>query len=330
MTIPSVSVVIPTFQRPELLIRCLRALTLQTLAKERFEVLVVDDGQSDEIRELVERASAEQPLGFLRYLRPSHGKGPAAARNCGWHAARAEIIAFTDDDTLAARDWLAQGLHAMRLHGWAAMAGRVVVPSPANRLGTRPTDHERMTQGLESAAFVTANAFVRKSALAQVQGFDERFQRAWREDADLQFRLEAAGASLGRCEAAVVRHPVRPERWGVSLRQQKNVYFDALLYRKHPARYRSEIRARPPWDYYAIAGLTGLALVLVAAGAWPAALACLVAALALALAFAVRRLRTTSHSPAHVAEMLLTSLAIPFLSVYWRLRGAWHFRVWFL
>ena len=44
----------------------------------------------------------------LRYLRPAEGRGPAAARNCGWHAARGALIAFTDDDTVPDRDWLAQ------------------------------------------------------------------------------------------------------------------------------------------------------------------------------------------------------------------------------
>lgn len=326
-----VSVVVPTFQRPGLLLRCLCALGAQTLAKERFEVLVIDDERSDETRALVEREMARYPSGFLRYLRPAQGKkGPAAARNRGWRAARAEVVAFTDDDTLAEPDWLEQGLRAMREHGWPAMAGRVVVPLPAKRRGAAPTDHELMTQGLQAGEFVTANAFVRLSALWEVKGFDERFTRAWREDTDLQFRLEEAGAAPGRCEAAVVLHPVRPERWGVSLRQQKNVYFDALLYRKHPARYRSRVRPKPPWDYYAVVGLGALAPVFLAAGVAWIALACAGLGLALVLRIAARRLHGTSHAPAHVVEMLLTSLSIPFLSVYWRLRGAWHFRTRFL
>jgi hypothetical protein len=54
----------------------------------------------------------------------------------------------------------------------------------------------------------------------------------------------------------VVEHPVRPERWGVCLRQQKNVFFDALLYKKHPKLYRERILHAPPWDYYLIVALT--------------------------------------------------------------------------
>ena len=80
-----------------------------------------------------------------------------------------------------------------------------------------------------------------------------------REDADLAFRLADACGPVGRCEAAIVVHPVRAERWGVSLRQQRNVYYDALLYRKHPRRYRERIRRVPPWDHDAVVVLVGVA-----------------------------------------------------------------------
>ncbi|MDN3922347.1 glycosyltransferase family 2 protein [Roseateles violae] len=322
-----ISVVVPTFRRPALLQRCLDALRQQRL-DEAFEVLVVDDGHCDKTREQVEALARHWP--GLRYLRPLDarpGSGPAQARNWGWRVARAELIAFTDDDTVPDPGWLAAGLAALRARPeLMALAGKVRVPLPPRR----PSDHERMTAGLQRASFVTANAFVRRSALEAVGGFDERFRRAWREDSDLQFRLERRFGPIPRCCGAVVLHPVRPERWGVSLRQQRNVFFDALLYRKHARRYRAELRPRPPWDYYAIVLLAPAALVLALAGrAQAAAIAALLAAL-LVLALAARRLRGSALTPAHLLEMLATSALIPFLSVYWRLRGALHFRVWFV
>jgi glycosyltransferase involved in cell wall biosynthesis len=324
-----ISVVMPTYHRPVLLERCLRALLAQTLAPERFEIIVVDDGHDDLTREQVQVIAAQQPVPRIRYLRADNGRGPAVARNFGWRHASAPLIAFTDDDTQPAPDWLAQGLAVLQDHGdWVAAAGRVQVPCPGDARG-RPTDHELMTQGLETAEFVTANAFVWRDALERVDGFDERFKRAWREDSDLQFRLQSLGP-VGRAAQAVVCHPVRPEPWGVSMRQQRNVFFDALLHRKHPALYRSRVRPTPPWDYYAIVLLT-LGFPLLALGGAPvAAAASLLTALILVLALALRRLRTTSHAPRHVWEMLATSAAIPFLSVYWRLRGALHFRTPFL
>jgi len=324
-----ISVVMPTYRRPVLLERCLRALLAQTLAPERFEILVVDDGHDDMTRDQVQAIAAQHPVPRIRYLRADGGRGPAVARNFGWRQASAPLVAFTDDDTQPAPDWLQQGLAVMREHGgWVAAAGRVQVPCAGDARG-RLTDHELMTRGLETAEFVTANAFVRREALQRIDGFDERFRRAWREDSDLQFRLQALGA-VGRAAQAVVCHPVRPEAWGVSLRQQRNVFFDALLHRKHPGLYRSRVRAVPPWDYYAIVVLTLAFPLLSLAGAPVAAAAALLSALILVLLLALRRLRTTSHAPGHVLEMLVTSAAIPFLSVYWRLRGAWHFRTPFL
>lgn len=326
-TAPAVSVVIPTCRRPELLERCLEAVLAQRgLAAAEFEIVVVDDGHDEATRATVDALRATYPGGpALRYLRPPHGRGPAVARNAGWRAARAALVAFTDDDTVPAPDWLDEGRRAMAGGVHAALCGRVDVPLPR-----RPTDHERMTAGLAAAEFVTANAFVRRAALERVGGFDERFTRAWREDSDLQFRLMREVGPVGRCARAAVLHPVRAERWGVSLRQQRNTYFDALLYKKHPQLYRERIRRRPPWNYYAIVAGALAAPPLALAGAGAAAALAATVWLGGVLQLAVARLRPTARTPRHVMEMVATSALIPFLSVYWRLRGAWDFRTGFL
>jgi glycosyltransferase involved in cell wall biosynthesis len=328
---PAISVVVPTYRRPALLSRCLLALCRQQqLSAVRYEVLIVDDGHDDETREVVERVARDHAAAHeqfvIRYLRPAAGRGPSVARNAGWRAARGEVIAFTDDDTQPADDWLAEGMQAMQAQPEvAALAGRVVVPVEGP-----PTDHARMTQGLATAEFVTANAFVRRAALERIGGFDERFTRAWREDSDLQFRLMQEAGPVGRCDSACVEHPVREAPWGLSLQQQRNTYYDALLYKKHPQLYRERILPNPPWNYYAIVALTLLAAALALGGLNRVAAACAVVAVLLMLRFAWQRLRDTSRSASHVVEMLVTSTLIPFLSLYWRLRGALRFRVLFL
>ncbi len=326
--LPLMSVVVPTCGRPALLRRCLTALLAQDLAPEAFEVIVVDDGQGDATRQLVAELAQRSRLP-LRYMSPREHWGPAFARNAGWRFARAPIIAFTDDDTVPRSDWLMEGWRALAAHpDWVAAAGRVVVPPL--RPGQPPTDHERMTRGLERADFVTANAFVRRGALMRINGFDDRFRRAWREDSDLHFRLLTLAGPVGRAPRAAVLHPVRPEPWGVSLRQQRNAFFEALLYKKHPVLYRQMILPTVPWDFYAIVLMTVAALPLALLATPGPMLAALGTAAALVLRFAWRRLRGADRSWRHVGEMLATSAAIPFLSVYWRLRGAWRFRVWFL
>jgi GT2 family glycosyltransferase len=321
-----VSVVVPTRRRPQLLERCLNALATQTLAPERYEIVVCDDGPDEETCLLVRRfADAHRARGLdVRYV-PIHAPhGPAAARNAGWRKARAPAIAFTDDDTIPDAHWLEAGLAALA-RGAAAASGAIVVPLPA-----WPTDYEADAASLARAEFATANAFVWRTALAAVGGFDERFTAAWREDSDLQFALMRAGGRIVRAPDAIVVHPVRPARWGISLAQQKKNRFEALLYNKHRRLYKRRIARTPPLHYYSIAVAAIAAGLGVAFGASFIATASELIWVALTARFFVRRMRGRSRDWRHVAEMAVTSVLIPFLSIYWRIRGAIRYRTWFL
>jgi glycosyltransferase involved in cell wall biosynthesis len=318
------SVVVPTYRRPALLARCLSALVSQQLSAEAYEVIVVDDGRSEEVRALVATAAARRPGLAVTYLPAGLAGGPAAARNAGWRAARAPVIAFTDDDCIPTRGWLCAGIDAMAGRTQGAY-GQLIVPIPE-----APTDYQRNVAGLEGAEFPTANCFYRKSALESIGGFDPRFRLAWREDSDVFFGLLEKHLPLVYAPGAIVTHPVRPATWGISVRQQRQNVFNALLYRKHPRLYRERIQSRPPVRYYAvmlalIATLGGALLAhpgmaLAGAGAWAM----------LTLAFSLERLARTSHAPRHVIEMVVTSALIPPLAVFWRLVGAARFKVPFL
>jgi GT2 family glycosyltransferase len=294
----------------------------QTLDAHAYEIIVVDDGRDPLTRTVVDTLVRKHPGGpALRYLQPPHGKrGPAAARNCGWRAASGRVIAFTDDDTIPFVNWLDEGLRTM-VPGVAAAAGRVKVPIPA-----WPTDYERNVKRMESAEFLTANCFVRRDMLERIGGFDERFTRAWREDSDLHFTLIEHGGEVVGAPRALVLHPVREAAWGVSLREQRNMEFDALLYKKHPALYRQRIRHRPPVAYYGTVLSLGAMVAALLIGQVGLALAAAVIWLALTLRFCRGRLAGTSHRPRHVAEMVATSIMIPVAAVYWRLVGALRFR----
>lgn len=325
---PDVAVVIATYRRPDLLRRCLDALLAQTLDATRCEIVVADDDAggptADAIRSLVATLAARPGAPALRYVPVAATQGPAAARNAGWRATAARVIAFTDDDTIPEPGWLDAGLAALAA-GLDAVGGAIRMPLPA-----RPTDYERDAAGLSRAEFATANCFVTRDALAAVGGFDERFTSAWREDSDLQFSLMRAGYRVGFAADAVVVHPVRPARFGVSLSQQRKVVFDALLFKKHRALYRARILPAPPWSYYATVAALVVAVAGTSAGAGTVALTAFAAWLLLTLRFAWRRLRGTSRRWTHVVEMLWTSIAIPPLAIAWRIVGAVRFRVAYL
>lgn len=320
---PTVSVVVPTCGRADLLDRCLSGLTAQAFSAHDYEIIIVDDAPGDATREAVAAWTERMaPLGpCVRYI-PNHGPhGPAAARNRGWQAARAPLVAFTDDDTVPTADWLRNGLPAFE-QGADAVCGRIEMPVPAI-----PSDYERDARHLETAAFVTANCIVRRDLLQQVGGFDERFRLAWREDSDFHFRLLDHRMNIVHVQDAVIVHPVRPAPWGVSMSQQRKIQFDALLYKKHPRRYREKIRAAPRWDYYLTVGSLALgaaglltrrrALAAAGGGAW----------LLMTGRFCRSRLQGTRKTLPHVAEMAVTSAVIPPLAVYWRMVGALRFRV---
>jgi len=320
----SISVIVPTYKRPELLNRCLTALFMQTMDASRYEIVVVDDGPTDDTRQVV-LSWSKKGGSRVRYLANDKRHGPAAARNRGWRTANGDIIAFTDDDCIPAADWLTVGSAPFAdptVHG---VSGRIIVPVPSV-----PTDYEQTVAGLEHGPFATANCLYRRRVLSVVGGFDERFTVAWREDTDLEFALRAEGCRLVRQPAAIVVHPVRPAKWGISLTLQRNNIFNALLYKKHPLLYRWFIQTAPPWRYYlALAALVWIGLALAMGSIWAAFLGMAVW-LGLTTEFCLRRLATTSHRLEHVVEMIVTSALIPPLAIFWRLRGALRYRVVFL
>jgi glycosyltransferase involved in cell wall biosynthesis len=322
-----ISVVVPSFRRPDLLGRCLGALLEQELDPSRYEVIVADDAAEPQTERLVTawQVLAEKRGGpRIRYLAVTGPHGPAAARNRGWRAAAGEIIAFTDDDCVPQAHWLSTGVEAFA-EDIAAAWGRIVMPLPSE-----PTDYERDAARLTTAEFVTANCFCRRAVLEALGGLDENFTAAWREDSDLFFSLLEHNAKVTHVPQAIVVHPVRPAPWGVSLRQQRKILFDALLYKKHPKLYRSKIRSSPPWHYYGICCSLLSGLVAAASGFGTVALALGSVWGVLTGRFFWSRLRHTSHRLKHIAEMALTSALIPPLAVFWRLFGVVKFRVVFL
>jgi HAD superfamily hydrolase (TIGR01662 family) len=307
--VTSWSVVVPTVGRP-----CLTQL-LTDLARQRVQptaVYVVDD-----------RPSPETPLDVgtadVVVLRGG-GRGPAAARNTGWRAASTEWIAFLDDDVRLPDAWsdlLVEDLRQPDLV--AAVQGRIAVPRAAGR---KPTDWERSTTGLENAKWATADMAYRRAALEEVSGFDERYPRAYREDAELALRVRRHGWRLVRCRRQV-NHPVRQENFWVSVRVQRGNADDALL-RAVYGRHWRELAECPPGRFrwhLATVSAAGLALAAAALGRRRTAAAGLAGWLALTADFAWRRIAPGPRTGDEFRRMTATSAVVPFAAVWHRLRG---------
>ena len=324
---PEFSVVIPTYQRPALLLKCLDALGRQRLPRDQFEIIVVDDGNAPETETAValfakQIARSGGPLE-VRYLAQSERRGPAAARNRGWRAARGRIVAFTDDDCLPQPDWL-WGALACFQRGAQVVTGQLRMPLPDD-----PTTHERTAAFLETSEFITANCFCRKSALERVGGFEEAFDLAWREDSDLQFKLIQAGVPISRCPEAVIVHPLRQDPWYAPLRDERKNSYDALLYKRHPDLFRERIPAYRGLvlQYYGSVVSLSVGLIGLLASSESVAATGLGVWTILTTDLTLRNLPDGSVNFTSAKHALLTALAMPFLSVYWRLYGAFKYKV---
>lgn len=318
-----VSVVVPTCGRLDLLDRCLDALTRQTLDSATYEIVIVDDDPNHNTLHLVAgwRARTVERGPRLVYVSNDGPHGPSAARNRGWRAAQAGIIAFTDEATVPSPTWLASGLGAFN-ERIDVLCGRIEMPLPS-----KPTDYQRAARLLETAEFAATNFFCRKPVLEALDGFDERFTEPCREDSDLHFRLLNINAHIGFAPQAVVVQPVPPAPWGVSLLETKKIAFDALLYKKHPQLYRQKIRRAPRWDYYALVALLLAAAVGLVAGSKTAVLGAAGGWLVLTARLCAQRLAGTAKTPSHIAEMIVTSALVPPLAVFWQIAGAIRYRV---
>jgi histidinol-phosphate phosphatase family protein len=281
-------------------------------------VLLVDD-RADRSRPLV----APRHLGpLLRrvHVVPGESRGPAAARNRGWRAAREGWVAFLDDDVIPPPGWRAA--LAADLEGLgpevAGSQGTIRVPLPRHR---RPTDWERNVAGLERAQWATADMAYRREALAAVGGFDERFPRAYREDADLGLRLTAAGYRIESGRRAIL-HPVGAAGPGVSLAKQAGNADDALMRRLHGPGWRGRAgvpRGRRPRHLATVA-----AAVLAAATSRVSPRSAALAAAAWAAATAElgwARVAPGPRTRQEIATMAWTSLALPFAAAGWWLVG---------
>lgn len=194
-TVPAVSVVIPTFSRPESLAQCLAALAAQTLPRGAFEVIVCDDGSPSPLAAIVEPFADRMAVRVVRRTRA----GPATARNEGARHARAAILAFTDDDCVPTPLWLELLVDRMRRHPGHLIGGSIVnlLPGDPYATATQLITSSVYEYYSRSAAghrfFSTTNLAVPANRFWLLEGFSERFVHAAGEDYDFCARWAEAG-----------------------------------------------------------------------------------------------------------------------------------------
>lgn len=229
MSTPDVSVVVPTWNRADRLARLLPHL--QALAEsDRIEVVIVDDGSTDHTPSVLAGAVWAHTI-------TQANRGAAGARNTGWRAAQAPVVAFLDDDCVPADGWplalldrLEPGVDGVggRIRGAGGSALDAFIEVE------RLVDHGKDTaEGVDY--LITANAVFRVAALAAVDGFDEAFPGAAGEDVDLSWRIRDHGGRLARGDALVL-HDHRTSLGEVLRTYRGHGRARALLEARHPGR----------------------------------------------------------------------------------------------
>lgn len=248
----SVSVVIPVYNQADLIGRTLRAVCQGRLTPQ--EILVVDDGSSDDLASAIASVQAETRIP-IEVITVPHG-GPGRARDAGWRRASGDVVAFTDADAVPDPDWLANGVAGFSSDRVGAVEGKVLT-SGVPRIFTH------QVKNLTGGRFMTANMIYRRQVIDAVGGFKSRY----REDSDLAFSVLEHGYEIVFVPDSVVMHPPREETWRFYFEKANRKRFEALLFRNHPDMAPRYLPRFQPTELLVLAGEI-LALLAVVLGPW--------------------------------------------------------------
>jgi GT2 family glycosyltransferase len=228
---PRVSVVVCTYNGGRTLEQCLRSL--QALDYPNYEVIVVDDGSTDDTRAILARFP-----GVRAIHQPN--RGLSAARNVGLREATGPVVAYTDSDCFADPDWLTHLVYQLRRSRAAAVGGPNLTPEDgwlAACVAAAPGQPTHVLESDQTAEHIPGcNMAFRREALEALSGFDPQYRKAG-DDVDVCWRLQQAGFWITFAPGAFVWHHRRP-RPRAYLRQQAGYgEAEALLQFKHPDKF---------------------------------------------------------------------------------------------
>ncbi len=248
---PFLSIIVPTYNRPHQLAACLGALADQSYPRDRFEVIVVDDGSRSPLDPVVDPF---QPQIQLTLLRQSNA-GPSRARNNGGARARGDLLAFTDDDCVPEPGWLRGLAAAFRSYPKSLLGGRTIGGLPSNPYATASQllvsyVYAYYNRDPDEARFFASNNLAAPARLfRKIGGFNTRHTRAASEDRELCDHWRSLGYRLRYVPDAVIRHAhaLTP---GAFLRQHFNYGRGAVEFRRARSARGSPPLTVEPLSFY--------------------------------------------------------------------------------
>jgi len=218
-----VAVVIPARNRPDLLEKCLSSLVKQDYPLNECEILICDDGSTEDLRSVTEKFNGA--ILKVRLLR-QQPKGPAAARNMGFRSSNADVFICLDSDIVCEQDFLKRIVDALEKNPTWVAAEATVLPQGGNNSILMDAPENR------GKGFPSGASAYRADALLKVGGFDEAFLLPACEDADLAARLLKLG-DYGYVPEAVAYHPTRRVTLQTHWRWRRHWKYEMFLAKRY-------------------------------------------------------------------------------------------------
>ncbi len=234
-----ISVVIPTLNRAGFLARTIDQIEAQTLSREQYEVIVVDNNSSDDTTNILrQKASTYSNLQFSLQQKP----GAAATRNTGLGMAVGDIVLFIDDDIEAEPLLLESHLSQHRDNPNSSVIGTIRTRWENTRdpflryLRDRRifNPYSLKSESIDFSYYHTGNVSSLRAMLMELGGFDEQFAVYGMEDIELGYRLERFGCGMVQGVDAVAIHHYSPTYEEFTGRCREAGYSLGLMLRLHP------------------------------------------------------------------------------------------------
>jgi len=225
------SIIIPSYNRKIILKESLIPLFNQNYPKDKYEIVLVDDGSTDGTEEMVK--SLPSPCR-LKYLKNRERMGAPKTRNRGIKKAEGEFIIFTDSDVIVLSDFIEQHLNYHKKYKNAIVSGELIQISSLDEVGKK----RKGILDISFSPFDTANVSVRKDFLLEVGLFDESFSAYGWQDIELGYRLIKRGLKRKKNRSALGYH-YKGGKDSLDLnylceKERMRGISGALYYKKHP------------------------------------------------------------------------------------------------
>jgi glycosyltransferase involved in cell wall biosynthesis len=232
----TISIIIPTFNSRNVLEKCLESFKTQTFSDKHYEVIVVDDGSTDDTKDVV----AKYPIKYI--YQQNHG--PAAARNNGVNQAQGEIVLFTDADCEPQPNWIEEMIRPMNDSQVVGVKGAYKTRQKELMARFVQFEYEHKYERMKKYKYIdfidTYSGGYRKDIFLKYKGFDERYPKASVEDQEFSFRLSRDGYKMLFNPEAVVYHRHSAGLMDYLKKKYKIAFWKVFLLKRHPAKVKSD------------------------------------------------------------------------------------------